>query len=179
MGVCVDTRKRATIHWLMAMVLAALLLQATVASAQRTIPDDLIIVMQRGNCEGGCPVYRILIFANGDAIWQGRGGVVRIGIEHSTIQPDDIRALIHDFASIDYFNIDNIYGYRGNGCRASLPEKPMVLLSYSIDGRSRTLWHHDGCTGEISEKLSALENSIDQAVHAERWTAGKAVGGNR
>jgi hypothetical protein len=162
-------RSQAPKRLLKAISLVALLCLPVVATAQRTVPDDLMIAMKRGNCEDGCPVYRILIFGNGDVIWQGRGGVARLGVVQATIQPDEIRALISGFEAVDYFKLDNIYGYHGSGCRASLPYKPMVLLLFSIDGQSRILWHYDGCTGEVSEKLTALENTIDRAVRAQRW----------
>lgn len=45
----------------------------------------------------------------------------------------------------------------------------MVITSLSMDGLSKTLSHHDGCVGEVSESLTALENSIDDAVGVDRW----------
>ena len=152
----------------MASLFGLLCFPATVAG-QSSIPDDTLISLQRGNCEGGCPVYRVVIFANGDVIWQGRGRVAKPGVVLSRIERDRIRALIHDFESIDYFHLENIYGYRGSGCRSSAPDMPMVITSLSMDGLSKTLSHHDGCAGEVSEKLTALENSIDEAVSIDRW----------
>jgi Domain of unknown function (DUF6438) len=137
------------------------------------IPDDTVISLQRGNCEGGCPVYRVMIFANGDVIWQGRGRVTRPGVVLSRIERDQIRALIKEFQSIDYFHLENIYGYRGRGCQSSAPDMPMVITTLSMGGLSKTLSHHDGCVGEVSEKISAIENSIDQAVNTARWITGK------
>jgi Domain of unknown function (DUF6438) len=144
------------------------------ATAQRSIPDDLTIVMKRFNCEDGCPVYRIVIFGDGDVIWDGRNGVAHPGVSRATIPPDAIRALIEDFESVHYFDLADIYGYRGSGCGKAAPGKPVVLLLFALDGRSRTLWHHDGCAGAVSEKLTALEESIDRAVGAERWITGKS-----
>lgn len=152
----------------MASLFGLLCFPAT-AGGQPSIPDDTLISLQRGNCEGGCPVYRVVIFANGDVIWQGRGRVAKPGVVLSRIERDRIRALIHDFESIDYFHLENIYGYRGSGCRSSAPDMPMVITSLSMDGLSKTLSHHDGCVGEVSEKLTALENSIDEAVSIDRW----------
>lgn len=146
------------------------------ATAQRAIPDELIIVMARGNCEGGCPVYRIMIFGSGDVVWQGRAGVGHPGVAQGMIGPDAIRGLINDFESVGYFGLQDIYGYRGSGCRESRPYMPMVLLEYSIDGQSRTLLHHSGCVGEVSGKLTALEDDIDRVVQAQRWITGKALG---
>jgi|tagenome__1003787_1003787.scaffolds.fasta_scaffold20093252_1 hypothetical protein len=155
------------------ILLLALICSPATAAPQFPIPDDTVISMQRGNCEGGCPVYRILIFANGDAIWHGRGRVARLGVILSVIERDQIRALIRDFDSVDYFLLDNIYGFHGSGCRSSAPDLPMVITSLSMGGRSKMISHHDGCVGEVSEKLSALEDSIDKAVDSARWITGK------
>jgi hypothetical protein len=147
-----------------------------IAAAQSPIeiPDDTVITMQRGNCEVmECPIYRVLIFANGDVIWQGRGRVAKLGVVLSRIERDQIRALIQDFELIDYFRLENIYGIRGSGCRSSAPYMPVVRTSLSMGGLSKTLSHHDGCVGEVSEKLIALENSIDKAVNTARWITGE------
>jgi hypothetical protein len=148
----------------------------TVISVQRPIPPDTVISLQRerGNCDlNDCPIYRVLIFADGDVIWHGRLRVAKPGVFLSHIQPDQIRALIQDFESIDFFHLENIYGFRGSGCQSSAPDMSTVFISLSMGGLSKTLWHHDGCIGEVSEKLTALENSIDQAVDAARWISAK------
>ena len=145
-----------------------------ISTAQQPIPDDLVISLQRGNCEGGCPVYRVLIFANGDVIWQGRGRVARPGVALSAVEPDQIRALIRDFESIDYFHLDDIYGFRGKGCRSTTPGMPMAITSLSMGGASRTLSHFNGCVGEMPDRLTALENTIDKVMNTARWITGEA-----
>ena len=156
--------------------LLGLLCGPAVATPPLPIPDDLVISMQRGNCEGGCSVYRILIFANGDVIWQGRARVAKVGVVLVTIERDQIRALLEGLESADYLHLENIYGFRGNGCTSQKPDMPMVITSLSMGGLAKTLSHHDGCVGEVSEKLMALEDSIDKAVNAERWITGKSSG---
>lgn len=153
--------------------LGVLLCVPALAAPQDPIPDDLMISLQRGNCEGGCPVYRVLIFANGDVIWHGRYRVAKVGVVLSQIERDQVRALIQDFEAIDYFHLDNVYGYRGPGCGSSAPDMPTVVTSLSMGGLSKTLSHHDGCVGDVSEKLTALENNIDRTVNTARWIAGK------
>ena len=96
-----------------------------------------------------------------------------LGVRLSQIERDQIRSLIQDFKSVDYFHLDNIYGFRGSGCRSSAPDMPMVLTSLSMGGLSKTLSHHDGCAGEISEKLTTLENNIDKAANTARWITGR------
>jgi len=142
------------------------------AGPQDPIPDDTAITMQRGNCEGGCPVYRVLIFANGDVIWQGRGRVLKLGVVLSRVEWEQVRVLIDAFQSIDYFHLENIYGFRGKGCQSSKPDMPMVMTSLVMGGISKAIAHHDGCVGEISDKLTAIENNIDKAVGTARWISG-------
>ena len=143
------------------------------AISQDTIPADTVISLQRGNCEGGCPVYRVLIFADGDVIWQGRARVNRLGLIQSRIERDQVRALLQTFNAIDYFRLENIYGYRGAGCVSSTADLPLVITSLSSGGRSRTITHHDGCVGDVSKTLSDIENSIDGAVNTTRWISGR------
>jgi len=146
-----------------------------VNAAQRyPIPNDIVISMQRGNCEGGCPVYRVVIFADGDVLWQGIGHVAKRGAMQSHIEPDAIRSLINDFVAIDYFHLENIYSFHGAGCQSTEPDMPTVITSLSLDGEARTLSHHDGCVGEISNKLKAIENKIDEAAKTAHWITGKA-----
>jgi Domain of unknown function (DUF6438) len=144
------------------------------AQSVMAIPDDTVVTLQRGNCEvTECPVYRVVIFADGDVIWQGRGRVAKRGVVLSRIERDRIRALLQDFAAIDYFHLDDIYGFNGSGCRSMAPYTPTVITSLSMGGLSKILSHHDGCVGEVSEKLKALENSIDKAANTARWISGE------
>lgn len=152
--------------------LAGLLLLPLRSLSQIEIPDDFVLSMQRGNCEGGCPVYRVILFSNGDVVWQGRGRVAKLGVALGHINGDAIREIIHQIQDIDLFEIDNSYGFRGVGCTSMSPDMPMVIITVSMNGSSKILSHHDGCNGEVSEKLSRLETAIDAAAETSRWISG-------
>jgi hypothetical protein len=159
---------------LMFVSLLGLLCLPDVAAAQSAVPNDTVISLQRGNCEVmECPIYRLVIFANGDVIWQGRGRVAKVGVLQSRMELDRLQALIKDFQSIEYFNLENIYGFHSSGCTSWKPYMPMVITSFSMGGLSKTLSHHAGCVGEVSDKLSTLEDSIDRAANTARWIADK------
>ena len=121
--------------------------------------EELIFSTYRRSCE-------VVLSYLDAAIAQG-------GSALSQIERDQVRALIRDFEAIDYLHLDNIYGYRGPGCRSSAPDTPTVITSLSMAGQSKTLSHHDGCVGRVSEKLTALEDNIDKTVNTARWIAGK------
>src|SRR4051794_1553873 len=115
--------------------------------AQEPIPDDTVITLQRGNCEGGCPEYRVVIFSTGDVIFQGINRVARTGVVLTQIDTDQLRNLLAEFDSAGYFQLENIYGFRGKGCPPTDVGKVMTITSLSSGGRSRTISHYSGCTG--------------------------------
>lgn len=141
--------------------------------AIQTIPDDTIIILQRGNCEGGCPVYRVIIFSDGDVIWHGQDHVAKTGLILSHIEPNQIRALLADFEAMDYFNLQHIYGYGGKGCPRADIGKVMTRTTLVTGGRSQTVPHYAGCSGTVSDQLSAIEMKIDQTLNTTRWITGK------
>jgi len=136
------------------------------------IPDDTMITLQRGNCESGCPEYRIVIFANGDVIWQGLSRVARTGLVASRIERNAVRKLLAEFEALDYFRLRNVYGFRGSGCPPTDVGKSMVTTSLSSGGRSQTISHYSGCAGGVGDKLTALEHSIDETAVTRRWISG-------
>lgn len=141
--------------------------------ATQAIPDDTIITLQRGNCEGGCPVYRVIIFSDGDVIWNGQEHVAKTGVILSHIEPNQIRALLASFEAADYFHLENIYGYRGKACPQADIGKVMTRTTLVTGGRSQTMSHYAGCVGPVPDQLSAIEKKIDQTVNTSRWITGK------
>jgi hypothetical protein len=137
--------------------------------AQKPIPDDTVVTLQRGNCEGGCPEYRVVIFATGDVLFQGIIRVARRGVVLTQIDPDQLRNLLAEFDSAKYFELENIYGFRGKGCPPTDVGKSMIITSLSSGGRSRTISHYSGCTGGVGDQLTAIERHIDQIARTARW----------
>jgi hypothetical protein len=46
---------------------------------------------------------------------------------------------------------------------------PMAVISLSVAELSKTFQQNNGCVGEVSGNLTALENSIDPAVNSTCW----------
>lgn len=155
--------------WGPLIAFGAVFCSQTAAAPENPIPGDTVITLQRGNCEQGCPIYRVVIFANGDLIWDGRGRVRKIGVALSQIKPEQVEALVESFKSVDYFNLENIYDYHGKGCGSVLPAMPIIITSLSTGGLSKSVMHHRGCVGEVSDKLTAIEDQIDRVANTARW----------
>jgi hypothetical protein len=146
-----------------------LLLMTTSAMPQDVIPLDTFIVLQSGKCEMGCPVYRIVIFADGDVLFQGRSRVRRTGAALTHIAPDQVQQILEKFKQTDYNHIEDIYGLHGSGCTKTLHDQPILILSLSTGGFSKTLTHHRGCVSDVSKNLTLLEDSIVKLSDTAQW----------
>ena len=69
----------------------ATLLLGQVVKTNESSPDTLI-TLQRGACEQRCAVYRLVIFADGTVIYEGRHFVRRTGLIRSGISPEVLSA---------------------------------------------------------------------------------------
>jgi hypothetical protein len=156
-----------TIRWVIASF--GLFLTSTSAMPQDVIPLDTLIVLQSGNCEMGCPVYRIVIFADGDVLFQGRARVRKTGAALTHIGPDQVQQILEKFKHTDYSHIEDIYGLHGSGCTKTLHDEPIVVLSLSTGGFSKTLTHHRGCVSDASKNLSLLEDSMVKLSGTAQW----------
>ena len=124
---------------------------STTAMSQNRVPLDTIVILQNGNCEMGCPVYRIAIFADGDVLFQGRSRGRKTGAALTHISGDRLDQILEKFKQLDYTHVENTYGLRGTGCSKTLHDEPIVLLSLSAGGFSKTVAHYRPAEIETNE----------------------------
>jgi hypothetical protein len=136
---------------------------------QDPIPPDTVITLQRGACERRCAVYKVIIFADGTVIFDGQHYVRKAGLVKSRIEPEKIRKLIEDFKAVNYFNLREQYGIKGDvDCNPGPSDAPIATTSIATGGRSKTITHHHRCAGAVSEQLTALEDEIDKIANTGR-----------
>lgn len=151
-----------------ALTFAAALWPAT-AAAQDVAPDTLI-TLQRGACEKRCAVYRVVIFADGTAIYEGRHFVRRTGLIKSGVSQETLARLIDDLESGGFFQLDVDYGYSQTAhCDRIDSDGPAAILSVSSRGHSKTVLHSHRCVGAFSDRVTMFEDMIDRAVGTVKW----------
>jgi hypothetical protein len=134
------------------------------------LPADTLIVMQRGACEHRCAVYNVIIFADGSVIFDGRAYVRRAGMMRTNISRGAVRNLLDTARTIRFFDLKKRYTPGGaDGCTSVRSDAPTAILSVSSAGRSNTVVHYHGCSGEDSTQLTQFEDKIDAAVNSGRW----------
>jgi hypothetical protein len=155
-------------------VLALLMLAAAALSfgqsAHEPAPDTLI-VLQRGACEQRCAVYRLVIFADGTVIYEGRYFVHRSGLIKSGVSPDVLNKLIGDLEAGGFFQLEDNYGFGSSKdhCDSIDGGGPTAILTVSNQGRSKTILHNHRCVGAVPSRLTDLEDKVDHAVGTVKW----------
>jgi Domain of unknown function (DUF6438) len=147
------------------------------------LPPDTVIVLERGACEHRCPVYRIVVFADGDLLRDGIAYVSRLGVVRSRVEPGVIKEWLADVKKMNFFDLKNGYGvFRQYGisndfqvdekCDSEQPDAPLATLSISSGGRSKTVIYNRSCKGPTYDGLRFLENKFVAITHSDRWIKG-------
>ncbi len=150
-----------------------LLLASAAARPQQArsdeLPPDTLIVLERGACEHRCPVYRIVVFADGSALFDGRYFVRRAETIRTKVSLETLGKLIAAIQAAGFFEGKQRYAPGEDGCPTPKSDAATVILSVSTAGKSKTVVHYHGCAGPEPERLARLEDQIDAAVNSARW----------
>jgi hypothetical protein len=132
------------------------------------VPSDTVITLERSICYGPCPVYQLIIYADGKVVFEGKENVKKTGRMEGRISRAQVRELLTAFEQLDYFKLKDNYSEKD--CPQMWTDYPSAKTSLLINGRSKTVNHYHGCQGlEILEKLTKLETRIDEAVNVDQW----------
>lgn len=135
------------------------------------IPRDLKITLERTECFGFCPVYKLTITADGSVVFEGRRFVKQEGVTISSVSPERLKQLIAEFDRVKYFSLEDDY----TETRLSCPtDQPSAITSIRINGKSKTINHYLGCLEpKVPKGLTELENKIDEIVNTAQWLPDK------
>lgn len=156
---------------------AAFVLAAIVSSSSADLPvvgdwapPDTVITMVHGGCEKRCPVYRVVVFADGTVIVEGRYYLRKPVLARSELLSRDVKRLVDRFLAIDYLHLRDDYGFKGKGCSSIRPgDAPRVTTTLVTGGQGKSIIHYHGCLGEVPKQLTDLEHAIDGVAHTDRW----------
>jgi Domain of unknown function (DUF6438) len=143
-------------------------------------PPDTVITMLRGGCEKRCPIYRVVVFAGGTVIVEGRHYLRKPVLARSEISAGDVKKLVDHFLAIDYLHLRDDFGFKGKGCASfDADDAPNVTTTLVTGGQGKSIIHHHGCLGDVPRQLTDLERAIDEAAHTDRWLKGALPGAHR
>jgi hypothetical protein len=146
----------------MATLVFALLTAATnVASAQtrvsharlgsKTPAEAPVITLERAQCKGQCPEYKLSFFSDGTVLYDGKANVSKAGRWRATLPRQ----------TLDYFSLDNTFG-------GGLSHNPIAITSWRRNDKVKTVTHDVGSPFS-PPALTTLEEAIDNAVQSASW----------
>lgn len=148
-----------------------------------SIPSDLIITLERIPGLSTLPTYKIIIFADGTVIYDGREYVKTEGIVRAKISLEQVRELIEEFEKVAYFSLKDRYEIVSDGCPGSATDSPWAFTSITINHKSKSIRHYYGCQYMVPDsdrvpnlieevypkELVRLESRIDEIVNTKQW----------
>lgn len=117
---------------------------------------QVVITLQRGQCLGQCPVYKLTIYGTGKAVYEGQKYVSTIGKKEYLISQEQVKQLVSEFDKARFFSLQNDY-------TGGPTDAPSTITSINIDGRTKTVDHYS-VSPNAPKELSELENKIDSIV---------------
>lgn len=144
-------------------------------SAQKPIPKDTLITLERTICYGSCPDYKLTIAADGTVTFEGRRFVKVRGIATGHISQEDLRKLIAEFDAVSYFSLRDSYKTQADGCPEVWTDNPQAITSIRMGGKSKKIVHYYGCEEDQGKSiypkvLTELEAKIDQIAGTDKWS---------
>ena len=157
-------------RWPIVLALTVAAAMSPAVAAANDVTPDTQITLQRGACEKRCAVYRVVIFADGTVIYEGRHFVRKSGLIKSGVSQETLSRLIDDLHAGGFFQLDVDYGHsQRTHCDRMDSDGPAAILSVSSRGLSKTVLHSHRCVGAAADRLTKFEDMVDQAVGSAKW----------
>jgi hypothetical protein len=132
-----------------------------------------VITLERTQCLGPCPIYKLTIYDDGKVEYEGKQYVKRKGKAEGRITKEQLQELVREFEKIDYFDLADSYAPYGvdkKTCPEAWTDYSAAITSLNWKDRKKTVSHYLGCRGTtVLDQLNALENKIDRVVSSDQW----------
>jgi hypothetical protein len=122
-------------------------------------PSGARITLERTECFGPCPIYRVTIEGDGTVTYEGIRNVRVTGQQTAHIPLSRVTSLLQTAARIGFFNLRN--QYRSD----HVSDLPTTYVGITVDGRTKRIEDYSGAP----ESLKELEKQIDDAAETLRW----------
>lgn len=124
------------------------------------LDKDTLLFYQRGACFGMCPIFDLVVYQNGRAVYNGKNYVDRIGIYQTTIDPTALQKIRSTADGIGYFGLQESYD---NPHVTDLPTT--VTMIANQDGELKVVANrYKGPAG-----LRVLYEELDKMIEAQDW----------
>lgn len=123
--------------------------------------QQAVITLERTACFGFCPIYKLIVYGNGQVVYEGKQFVKVTGTRTTTISQAAVRNLLLEFECINYFDLKDQYA-------GGPTDAPFAITSLTFGKRQKSVNHY--LASPVAPKqLIELENKIDRIVNSQQW----------
>lgn len=142
-----------------------------VAVNEHGVPVDARIEMSRGRCYGTCPVYRVVLFADGGVHWHGERHVLVRGDAVGQIQGEAFAELWQQLRAAPFDELPAEFPVHPSPwCPTMLSDSPSVEVALTASGVDAKMADYHGCRGNSNiEAFRPLESRIDAVAQTDAW----------
>lgn len=138
--------------------------QTSVPSSTLPLTDSTEIDLQRTQCYGTCPAYRLKIFGSGRVEFYGEAFVCQKTPNPTFINPALVRQLIDGLAAVNFFNMPSYTSY-------DVTDNPSAIITVNTNGQSHRVEHYFG-DSKAPRLLTLIETRIDDIANTDTWIGG-------
>lgn len=135
---------------------------ATAESTPQESPQEagVFATYERTPCYGQCPIFKLTIYTDGKAVYEGRNWVNMIGTYRTVVSKSSMERLLTAAKEVDYFSMKEEYN------NEMVTDLPSVITEVSNDGVLKRVRNRRG--GPAS--LKTLYGVFDTIVAESFWT---------
>lgn len=144
---------------------------ALVRAPAEGIPADARIELERGACYGACPIYEVVLTADGVVRWHGDHYVEVHGDDEAMITTAAFAELWRRLNAEELAKLPDAYPeYPSPHCEEYRTDHPSAIVTLTATDVDARVFDYHGCRG--NERLDAfreLEDRIDAVAGTSRW----------
>lgn len=120
---------------------------------------DTLVYYRRGACFGMCPIFSLVIYTDGRAVYKGVNHVNRIGTYQASVQDTALVKVFTTAESIGYFGMQEVYD------NPSVTDLPTIELAIRKDGKLKRV----KARYKAPASLQKLYEALDQMTDIQKW----------
>jgi hypothetical protein len=124
--------------------------------------EQVHITLERTGCYGWCPAYRVEVYGDGRATYEGRGYVDVEGKHHYRVPKEDVARLVESLRSKDLWSLRS-------GYQAGITDNPTYVLTLDMGKQSRKIVDYVGGMVGMPSAVSEFEDEVDKVAQSDRW----------
>jgi hypothetical protein len=125
--------------------------------------SSLKISLERTQCFGDCPIYKVTVTGDGTVFWHGEGYVKTKGSAVAQVAPEKVRTLFEAFRKAEFFWLFDRY------VAQNVADVPYYITTISFDDHTKTVTEYAGEEMNMPEAVSEVVWAIDEAANTAQW----------